>query len=83
MINGVSLAEAGGMTIRIRQSLETAAEALTQGQAIPAAAQEMMSKPVIPHWVYRLMGGVGWIQSAKGYGVLKSLWKRPYLPQRA
>ena len=78
MINGVPLAEAGGMTIRIRKSLETVAEALAQGQAIPAAAQEMMSKPVIPHWAYRLMGGVGWIQSAKGYGVLKSLWKRPY-----
>lgn len=79
MVNGMPLAEAGGMTIRIRQSLALAAEQLAQGQTVPAVAQEMMSKPVVPHWVYRLMGGLGWIQSARGYGVLKLLWQRPYL----
>ena len=39
-------------TIRIRQSLELAAEALAQGQPIPQAARDIMAKPVIPHWVY-------------------------------
>jgi len=79
MINGVPLAEGGGMTIRIRQSLEQAAEALAQGQAIPIAAQDMMANPIIPHLAYRLMAGFGWIRAAKGYGALKSLRRRPYL----
>jgi multimeric flavodoxin WrbA len=81
MLNGVPLAEGGGMTIPIRQSLELAAEALAQGQAIPQPAKDMMAKPVFPHWAYRLTGGLGWIRAAKDYGVLRSLWRKPYLAE--
>jgi len=79
MLNGTPLVEAGGMAIRIRKSLEDAAEGLAQEQAIPKAAQDMMATPVIPHWAYRLTGGLGWIRTAKGYGALMSLRRRPYL----
>ena len=78
MVNGAALAEAGGMTIRIRKALELAAETLVQGQAIPDAAREMMAAPVIPHWGYRLMGGLGWLQRAKQFGALKQLRRKPY-----
>lgn len=79
MLNGKPLAEAGGMTIRIRQALDLAAEGLAKGQAIPDQAKELMARPIIPHWVYRLTAGLGWIQSAKGYGALTLLRRRPYL----
>lgn len=79
MLNGTALPELGGMTIRIRQSLDLVAEALAQGQAIPEAAQEMMAKPIFPHWAYRLMGGLGWLQAARGYGALRQLRRKPYL----
>jgi hypothetical protein len=68
MLNGMPLVEAGGMVIHIRQSLELAAEALVQGQSIPQTTQDMMARPVVPHWAYRLMGGLGWIWAARGYG---------------
>jgi multimeric flavodoxin WrbA len=82
MLNGVPLAEGGGQTLRIRQSLETAAAALASGQGVPEAAQALMAKPVIPHWAYRLLGGLGWLQGARGYGALRQLWRKPY-PVRA
>jgi multimeric flavodoxin WrbA len=79
MISGVPLVEAGGKTLLIRKSLDLAAEALAQGQAIPQSAHDTMARPVIPAWAYRLMGGLGWIVGAKGYGALKRLWRKPYL----
>jgi multimeric flavodoxin WrbA len=79
MVNGVPLAEGGGKTMGIRKALDLAAEALAQGQAIPQAAQDMMARPVMPPWAYRLTGDLGWIWAARGYGALRSLKRQPYL----
>jgi len=79
MINGAALAQAGGAAILIRKVLDLAAEALAQGQAIPQAARDRLAKPVIPHWAYRLLGGLRWNRDAKGYGALKLLKRQPYL----
>ncbi|HSR30121.1 MAG TPA: NAD(P)H-dependent oxidoreductase [Anaerolineae bacterium] len=79
MVNGVPLAEGGGKTLGIRKSLELAAEALAQGQAIPQAAQDVMARPVMPPWAYRLTGDLGWIWAARGYRALKQLKRQPYL----
>ncbi|MCK5315562.1 MAG: hypothetical protein KAJ53_10585 [Anaerolineales bacterium] len=43
----------------MRKSLDMAAEVLVQGQGIPEAAQDIMARPVVPHWLYRLLGGMG------------------------
>ena len=59
MINGAAVVEGGGKTILMRKSLDMAAEALVQGQGIPEAAQDIMARPVVPHWLYRLLGGMG------------------------
>ena len=80
-IVGRPLAELGGRTIPLRKALELAAEALAQGQAIPKAAQDMMAKPPIPAWLYRLLGGYGWKRQAKSYGAEKSLQRQPYAAQ--
>ena len=78
MVQGMPLAELGGRTISLRKALDLSAEALAQGQAMPKAAQDILEKPVIPPWAYRLMGGLGWKQRAKRYGAQKSLKRRPY-----
>lgn len=78
-IAGRPLVEAGGQTIRIRKSLGLAAEALVKGQAIPKTAQDLMSKPVVPAWAYRLLGQYIWKRRAKPYGAGKLLRKQPYL----
>lgn len=82
MLQGAPLVEKGGQTLRIRQSLDMAAEALAQGRPIPEAAQEMLGKPVLPAWTYRLAGDLGWLRDANRYGALLSLRQQPY-PARA
>ena len=79
MVAGVPLVQLGGMTIMMRKALELAAEALAQGESIPQAAQAILGKPVIPHWVYRLTGWLRWNKQSKGYGAKQLLKRKPYL----
>ena len=79
MVAGAPLAQLGGMTIMMRKALDLAAEGLAQGQSIPQAAQDILGKPVIPHWVYRLTGWLRWHKQSKGYGAQKLLKRQPYL----
>ncbi len=78
MIQGASLPEKGGQTIRIRKALELAATALSKGEAIPTASNDMMGKPVIPPWAYRLMGRIIWRQRSKPFGASRLLRRQPY-----
>jgi hypothetical protein len=77
------LEERGGRTSNIRKALELAADTLAHGQCITKEAQDLISKPLVPSWfpfwAYRLIGGFGWKQQAKQYGVQKSLDRQPYL----
>ncbi len=79
MLDGVPLAEGGGMTIMMRQSLDLSVKALAQGQSIPQAARDGLAKPVIPHWLYRLSGWWRWHQQAKANKANKLLKRQPYL----
>lgn len=78
MINGFPLAEGGGKTIRIRQALDLAAEALARGDDIPRKAREGLAQPIIPHWMYWLITWMRWNQDAKSYGARGSLKRQPY-----
>jgi multimeric flavodoxin WrbA len=78
LVHGAPLRDAGGPAIPIKKALEMAAEKLAEGQSIPQSAVTLMAKPIIPGWIYRLMGGFGWKQQAKRYGADKSLKKQPY-----
>ncbi len=62
----------------MRKSLEMAAEAFAKGQAVPPAAQDLMGKPIVPHWVYRMGGKRRWNKQAKHYGAGKLLKQQPY-----
>jgi len=79
LVNGAPLVESGGKTILMRKALDLAAEALAQGQAIPKTAREGLAKPIVPHWVYWIMGWLRWTTSAKHYGATKLLKRQPYL----
>ena len=76
--SGTPLSERGGRVAPLKKPLSLAAEALAQGQAIPRAAQDLLAKPVVPYWLYRLAGGHRWRRGAKKYGVRKSLRRQPY-----
>ena len=78
IVGGVPLAQKRGQTTRIRKSLELAAEALVAGHAIPKAAQDILRKPSIPHWVYRMFAELSWKRRAKPNGAERSLKEQPY-----
>lgn len=78
VVNGMPLSELDGRVNSLKMALEQAAEALAQGHSIPQSAQENLARPVIPSWLYRLVGGIGWRQQAKRYGAQELLKRRPY-----
>ena len=81
LVHGVPLNEMDGRAIPLKKSLELAAEALANGKPVPQSARDLLTKPVIPTWAYALLGGIGWKQSAKQYGMEKNLKKQPYLQE--
>ena len=78
LVHGTPLNEMDGRAIPLKKALELAAEALANEENIPQSAQELLSKPIIPNWMYKLFGGFGWKQNAKQYGMEKELKRRPY-----
>jgi len=78
IVHGTPLNELDGRAIPLKKSLEMAAEALAMGNSIPQAAADLMARPIIPAWLYRISGVYGWTQQAKPYGMSKNLKRRPY-----
>ncbi len=78
IINGVPLVEGGGMTMKIRQGLDLAALAMARGEGIPEEASNMVAKPIVPHWLYRIMGWWRTRRWAKSHGAQRLLKQRPY-----
>lgn len=77
-LNAKHLKELGGMVRNIVKSLDLAADAMSQGKDIPQEAVKLMTKPIIPRWLYVFFGGMGWKKRAKKHGARKKLYERPY-----
>ncbi|MGW8180457.1 MAG: hypothetical protein ACWGQW_17110 [bacterium] len=77
-LKGRRLEEAGGLARNIRRSLLLTADSLSQGKPIPEKACQLISKPLVPYWLYRWLGQRGWKRQGKRYGVGKDLMARPY-----
>ncbi len=78
LVGGTPLKDLDGRAIPIKQALEISAASLANGQPIPQSARDLMAKPIIPNWLYKMFGGFGWKQAAKQYGVQKQLRAKPY-----
>ncbi|NOT03929.1 MAG: NAD(P)H dehydrogenase [Anaerolineales bacterium] len=78
LVGGVPLKDMDGRAIPLKKSLELAAASLALGIPIPQQARDIIEKPFIPNWMYKLFGGIGWRQQAKQYGADKILRRRPY-----
>jgi multimeric flavodoxin WrbA len=78
MVQARPLKEMGGQGASLRQALEVAAGELAQGQPVSDSAQELLAKPLMPQWMYRLGGTIGWKMRARKYGTQKLLKARPY-----
>ena len=78
MINGLPLAKRGCAVRSVLASLELAADALATDTPLPQEAVSLMARPLVPVWLYLLMGHSGWRRQARKFGALKKIDDRPY-----
>ena len=78
LVSAKPLNALGGQGAPIRQALEIAAGALAIGQPVPDNAQALLSKSLMPVWMYKLGGTVGWKMKSRKYGTQKLLKATPY-----
>lgn len=76
-INEKPLEETGGMTLRLRKTLEMAAAVMVKGEAIPIEVDKRLKKQLYPSWVV-LLTNFGWRRHAKTKGAKHPLRARPY-----
>jgi multimeric flavodoxin WrbA len=60
MVKGRPLEESEGMARNVIAALDLAAEALAEERSVPQEAVDLMAERLIPAWMYRAMGNVGW-----------------------
>lgn len=77
-IHGRPLPEVGSMAKNITKSLDLAAIDLATNGKISQQAVELMSKPIVPAWLYRMLGDHGFRKDARKHGVAANLNARPY-----
>lgn len=77
-IGGQALDKRGGLVKSVKKSLELAADALINDRPLPEAAAQLMSKPLMPRWLYLWIGETGGKRTAKKNGALKKIDDRPY-----
>lgn len=79
-INGQPLEKLGGMMRNVRKALDLAAGALAAGSPVPEEACALIRKPLVPGWIYLLMGNLMWKMQARKNGSSKKMNDRPYEP---
>jgi NAD(P)H-dependent FMN reductase len=77
-LDAASLEKGGGPARHARRALDLAAQALAQGQPIPAEAVQLAARPAMPRWVYLLVSEIMWGAQAFKRGNLFKLGARPY-----
>ena len=78
VIAGRDLSKVGRLSRNVVKSLDLAVEALADGKPVSQKAIDLMAKPLIPRWLYLLVGGSRWKRESKEHGVRERLLARPY-----
>lgn len=63
---------------KILDALAKTAEALARGGEVPAEAEALFAKPLIPRWLYILTGNMGWRLKMRKYRAHRPIGYRPY-----
>ncbi len=62
----------------IVQALDMAAGSLEDGGAIPGHAAALFAKPLVPRWLYTLIGNLGWRIQMRKHKAQRPIGFRPY-----
>ncbi|MBY9005907.1 MAG: NAD(P)H-dependent oxidoreductase [Candidatus Lokiarchaeota archaeon] len=68
-----------GILKNLKKGFKIAAKALAEGKSIPQQATELVSKPLIPKFIYLKSATLSFKKEAKKYGTKKILRSQPYL----
>ncbi len=77
-IIGKSLDKLGFMVRNITKSLDLTADDLANGKVLSHQAVTLMAKPLMPAWIYKLIGEFSFKRQAKKHQVYKNLEDCPY-----
>jgi multimeric flavodoxin WrbA len=77
-IAGKTLKEAGGLAKNVRKSLDITADALARDEIIGEEAVTLMARPLMPRWLYLVVGNIGWRLKARRQGCKERLDSMPY-----
>ena len=75
-LKGRPLAESGGMVRHVAAAFDLAALALAERKPVPQEAQDLIARPLIPGWLYRIVGNLGWRAQARQHGTQRKLRAR-------
>jgi multimeric flavodoxin WrbA len=62
----------------ILEALDLAAKSLAAGGGIPGEAAALFARPLMPRWMYTLVGNLGWRMQMRKNKTLRPLTHRPY-----
>lgn len=77
-LDGKSLEQAGSMAKILRKALDLTAFSLAEGGTIPREADVILSKPLMPIWLYTLVGNMMFKWEARKNGVRNQMKNKPY-----
>lgn len=78
-INGMPIKNLGGMTRNIVKSLDITIDTIAKNESIPLEAINLVSKEIIPSWLYTLIANRAWKTQAKKFNAHKNLYTKPYI----
>ncbi len=77
-IAGRALERLGRRAEHVQEALKLAATELAAGRAVPSEAVRLMSRPLIPPWIYRAVASFSMRRRARHHGAHASLRARPF-----
>jgi NAD(P)H-dependent FMN reductase len=77
-VGGRSLDKPGGMLGNVVRALDMAATSLLAGGFVPAEAEALLAKPLMPKRLYHLAANWGFRSQIKRHGAGKRAYDRPY-----
>ena len=77
-LTGISLGAAGRVSKRVREAFDILAEALDLEILVPSEVERLTRKPLMPGWLYVVVGNFMWRRWADRNGVKDRLRARPH-----
>lgn len=76
LAGGIEKLPGGGR--HVLRALDMAADSVAEGDDVPAAAAALFARPLVPRWMYTLIGNLGWRIQMRKNRARRPIGFRPY-----